>query len=436
LTVVHRSDDATALLGMHGFVVGVQELIGGEWWLYVETSADRAGCPVCGSWASAHDRRRVAVRDLPIAGRPVVLCWNKRIWRCDDADCEKKTWTETSDQVRRRVALTERARAEMCRRVGEDGDTVAEVARAFGVGWHTAMTAVRDHGQPLVDDTHRLAATTAIGVDETVFLHGCRSRHTIYATGIVDLDRSRLLDVTQGRSGKVLGDWLDQRRSAWLAQITVGAIDPFRGYANAMRSRLEDATLVVDHFHAVRLANAAIDDVRRRVQQEQLGHRGRRGDPLYGIRRLLLVGAERLTERGWGRLEAGLAAGDPADEVAEALYVKELLRDVYKAGGQRSARRRLAVFYARCSTAEVPELARLAKTVREWENEILAYHRCGFASNGPTEAVNLGIEAVRRTGRGFRNFDKYRLRLLLALGVKWHTRHTARIRSRQPRFVA
>ncbi|GEM_PF-2925230 len=83
------------------------------------------------------------------------------------------------------------------------------------------------------------------------------------------------------------------------------------GYANALRSRLPDATSVVDHFHAVKLANSAIDDVRRRVQQEQKEHRGRSGDPLCGIRRLLLVGAERLSERGWDRIHAGFAAGRP-----------------------------------------------------------------------------------------------------------------------------
>jgi transposase len=202
----------------------------------------------------------------------------------------------------------------------------------------------------------------------------------------------------------------------------VAAIDPFRGYANALRSRLPDATLVVDHFHAVKLTNTAIDDVRRRMQQETTGHRGRSGDPLYGIRRLLLVGAERLSERGWARIHAGLAAGDPQDEVAAALVAKELLRDAYSAPGAGCARSRLAKFYTHCCEAEVAELTRLAKTVRSWETEILAYHRCGLASNGPTEAVNLGIETVRRTGRGFRNFDNYRLRLLLALGVKWHTR--------------
>ncbi|MBO0715042.1 MAG: transposase, partial [Acidimicrobiales bacterium] len=49
-----------------------------------------------------------------------------------------------------------------------------------------------------------------------------------------------------------------------MAQIRLAAIDPFRGYANALRAHVEEAaTLVVDHFHAVRLANAAIDEVRR-----------------------------------------------------------------------------------------------------------------------------------------------------------------------------
>lgn len=433
---MHRSDDATALLGMPGFNVGVQELIGDEWWLYVEPETDRAACAACGTWAVGHGRRRVAIRDLPISGRPVVLCWAKRIWRCADDDCEARTWSETSEHIRPRAVLSERARAEMCRRVGEDGDSVAEVARAFGVGWHTAMAAVKDHGTDKVDDPARTASATAVGADETVFGHANRHRHTTYATGIVDLDRAQLLDVMLGRSGRVLGDWLDAQPAAWREQITVAAIDPFRGYANALASRLPDAILVVDHFHAVKLANSAIDDIRRRVQQEQTGHRGRTGDPLYGIRRLLLVGAERLTERGWDRIHAGLAAGDPADEVAAAVVAKELLRDLYSAPGIRSARGRLAKFYAHCASAEVAELTRLAKTVRAWETEILAYHRTGLASNGPTEAVNLGIETVRRTGRGFRNFDNYRLRLILALGVKWHTPPAARIRSRQPRFVA
>jgi transposase len=53
--------------------------------------------------------------------------------------------------------------------------------------------------------------------------------------------------------------------------------------------------VVVDHFHAIRLANTVVDQVRRRTQQATLGHRGRRYDPLYRIRKLLLTAAEQLS---------------------------------------------------------------------------------------------------------------------------------------------
>ncbi|WP_435129376.1 transposase [Actinacidiphila sp. bgisy144] len=58
--------------------------------------------------------------------------------------------------------------------------------------------------------------------------------------------------------------------------------DPFRGYKNATDDKLEDATAVLDAFHVVMLGSAAVDEVRRRVQQQIRGHRGRKGDLLYG----------------------------------------------------------------------------------------------------------------------------------------------------------
>lgn len=83
---------------------------------------------------------------------------------------------------------------------------------------------------------------------------------------------------------------------------------------------------------------------------------------------------------------------------------------------------------------EVPELTRLAKTVAAWQDEILAYHHTGL-SNGPTEAMNLLVKKIKRVGHGFRNFDNYRLRLLLHCGVTWQDQPTARLRAR-PRSVA
>jgi transposase len=433
--VMHRSEGATALLGLPGFVVGAQVEVDGERWLHVETTAEVVGCSGCGTRAVGHGRRRVKVRDLPVAGRPVVLVWAKRIWRCPEPACPVNTWTERHPAIGARRQLTERARAEICRRVGQDEDSVAAAASSFGVGWHSAMAAVRDHGQPRVEDPARLEGVAALGLDETKFLAATPSHRTRYVTGIVDVDRARLLDVVPGRSAQAVDRWLAARPPSWLAGVDVVALDPFRGYANGLARWVGHATVVVDHFHAVRLANRAIDDVRRRTQQTTLGHRGRKADPLYQIRRLLLVGHERLDRRAWQRLGRGLAAGDLHGQVLEAWGAKERLRAVYAAPHLAAARRRLTLFYQHCADSDIPELHRLARTISAWQDEILAYHTTGL-SNGPTEAVNLLIEKVRRIGHGFRNLNNYRLRLLLRCGVTWHTPPVARIRGRKPRAIA
>jgi transposase len=194
--------------------------------------------------------------------------------------------------------------------------------------------------------------------------------------------------------------------------------------------------VVVDHFHAIRLANTVVDQVRRRTQQATLGHRGRKRDPLYRIRKLLLTAQEQLTQRGRVRLRAGLAAGDLFGEVAAAWQGKELLRAVYRAVGMPAARAALERFYHWCDGVQILELTRLARTVRAWEAEILAFHATGGCSNGPTEAVNLLIKKVKRVGHGFRNFANYRLRLLLHCGVSWPTHPTARLRGRSPHLAA
>ena len=230
--------------------------------------------------------------------------------------------------------------------------------------------------------------------------------------------------------------WLSSRPRDWLAQVATVALDPWRGYASALVVPLGHATVVVDHFHAIRLANTVVDQVRRRTQQATLGHRGRKRDPLYRIRKLLLTAAEQLTQRGRVRLRAGLAAGDSGGEVVAAWQGKELLCAVYRAVGPAAARAALERFYRWADSIEIPELSRLAGTVRAWEVEILAFHATGGCSNGPTEAVNLLIKKVKRVGHGFRNLGNYRRRLLLHCGVRWQTHPTARLRGRSPRFVA
>jgi transposase len=228
--------------------------------------------------------------------------------------------------------------------------------------------------------------------------------------------------------------------------VKIAALDPAAPYRSALTDPevgLHNATLVLDHFHVSKLANAAIDDVRRRVQQETTGHRGRKHDPLFQIRKLLLMAADRLDERGAARLDAALAAGDPYEEVGCTHAAKELLRAVYAAPDVFAARIALERFFDWAATVDIPEVTRLATTIDRWRGEVLAYFRTGRASSGPVEAVNGEIEAVDRAARGFRNFHHYRMRMLLKTAVDWHTPTTPRLRGRSgqsdpatPAFIA
>jgi transposase len=431
----HSSASTSRLLGLDGFEVLAAQVAAGEWQLEVQTTATVVGCQGCGMRAELHGRRTVRVRDLPIGGRPVVLAWRKRLWRCQEPACKVRTWTEQVAAIGPRAVLTERARAEACRRVGKDAHAVAAVARDLGVGWATIMRAVADHGRPLVEDPRRLDGVATLGLDETSFLKATRVAPARWVTGLVDLEGGRLLDVVADRTRATVDTWLHTRPRDWLAGVATVALDPWRGYASALVVPLGHARVVVDHFHAIRLANTVVDQVRRRVQQATLGHRGRKPDPLYRIRKLLLTAHEQLTQRGRVRLRAGLAAGDPGGEVAAAWQGKELLRAIYRAVGPAAARAALDRFYHWCDGVQVAELSRLARTVRAWQAEILAFHSTNGCSNGPTEAVNLLMKKVKRVGHGFRNFTNYRLRLLLHRGVSWQTHRTARLRGRSPRLV-
>ena len=64
----------------------------------------------------------------------------------------------------------------------------------------------------------------------------------------------------------------------------------------------------------------------------------------------------------------------------------------------------------------IPEIARLGRTLKTWRAEFLAYFDTKGASSGGTEAINGLIELARRIARGFRNYDNYRLRMLLIGG--------------------
>jgi transposase len=301
---------------------------------------------------------------------------------------------------------------------------MARVAEGLAVSWNTANDAVLAEGQRLlIADPARLDGVKVVGVDEHVWRHTRKGDK--YVTVIIDLTPvrdqtgpSRLLAMLDGRSKKAFKDWLADRDQAWRDGIEVVAMDGFAGFKTATTEELPDAVSVMDPFHVVRLAGDALNECRRRVQQELHGHRGRKGDPLYSARRTLHTGAGLLTERQQERLDK-LFTGDEHVQVELTWGIYQRLiaayRDPVRTTGAAEARSVIDAL-----TAGVPapliELRKLGRTLGKRAEDVLAYFERPRTSNGPTEAVNGRLEHLRGLALRFSNLTHYIARALLEAG--------------------
>ena len=426
------------LVGLDGLSVTAVEEVTGRRGPFlrvrVESPARVEGCRVCGVVMRSHGRRDVRVIDTPCFGRPVELTWRKRTWRCAEPGCPGGVVTEQDETVAGpRALLSTRACWWAIWAIRREHASVLGVARQLGTTWRTVWRAIEPLLKQMAADESRFEGVDALGVDEHVWHHvstkpiqdGGRGPKEL--TGMVDLSRdstgrtrARLLDLVPGRSGAAYADWLKERNEAFRSGIKVATLDPFQGYKNALDDELEDAIAVLDAFHVIKLGTAAMDEVRRRVQQETLGHRGRKADPLYGIQNVLRCGAERLTDKQKTRLDKAFAADERHLEVEVAWQCAQKLRAAYKADNLSEGKKIAEQVLSSFPTCPIPEIKRLGKTLKRWREAFLSYFDTRRSSNGGTEAINGLIELHRRVARGFRNRDNYRLRMLLVGGGLSH----------------
>lgn len=399
-------------------ILEVAEPLVGRLVVTVESRITTPACSSCGERAWVKDRPVVELVDLTCFGRPVTLRWRKHRFVCPRSWCRVGSWTHEDSRIAApRLSVTDRAGRWATLQVGRAGRAVSDVAGELGASWHAINDAVIAYGQALLDaDTDRVGAVEALGVDEVLFGRFGRWRSQGWSTQIVDVAHGQLLDVIPGRSAAGLCEWLAERDQTWLDGIAWATLDLSGPWRLAFDTMLPHAVQVADPFHVTKLANQRLDEVRRRVQNETMGHRGRKDDPLYRSRRLLTRADERLDDRGREKLVGLLEAGDPHGEVRMAWHAKEVTRSVYDIDDPD-----LAVEFVDRLGADLqdescpPEVRQLGRTIARWSTQIAAWHRARV-SNGPTEAINNLVKRIKRVAFGFRRFAHYRIRALLYAG--------------------
>jgi len=194
-----------------------------------------------------------------------------------------------------------------------------------------------------------------------------------------------------GRSKKVFKTWLASQPDTWRERIEIVAMDGFTGFKSAAAEELPGATTVMDPFHVVHLAGNALDECRRRIQQELHHRRGRATDPLYKARRVLHTRSCLLTARQQYQI-LDLFSGDEhvALEVTWSAY--QNIIDAYRSSNARGGKTLMHEEIARLTSTSVPssltELITLGRTLKRRATDILAYFDNPHTTGGPTEAIN------------------------------------------------
>lgn len=393
----------------------------GDWplWLLVviSTRALRPSCPSCAGTVWRHGVDEVELADLPCFGRRTRLVWVKQRWRCPNALCRVVTFVETDERIAAdRAAITDRAGRWATFQVGFHGRSVSEVADDLGCDWHTVMDAVIHYGTPLIEDPHRIGSVTAIGLDEVLFCRFGPFKQRAWSTQVVDVARGQLLDVVPGRDAASTCAWFAERPLEWCESIRWATLDLSGPYRAVFDTMLPHATQIADPFHVVKLANFVLDETRRRVQNETCGHRGRKTDPLYRIRKLMTIAHERLDDTNNAKLRGLLEAGDPGGEVRTAWHAKEVVREIYTIDNPDVAAEFVAQLGIDLQDESCPpEVQRLGRTIVRWRHQIAAWHQARH-TNAPTEAINNLIKRIKRVAFGITNWQNYRTRALLYAG--------------------
>lgn len=351
----------------------------------VESTRKTKVCGRCGrrSRAGTYDSKVRLWRHLDLAAWEVYLRARQSRFRCRHCEAivtEAVPWAEPGSAFSRAFEDLVGFFAQ------QTNQTV--VSRAMHIAWPTVGNivgrTVARHGKPLSE--RRLVR---IGIDEISY-----RRHHKYLSLVADHETGDIVWGGDGRSGATLDGFLDALGDEGRRSIELISMDMCGAYIAKMRERLPDATIVFDPFHVVKLANTAVDEVRRAQVRALKGKDEARA--VKKTRWVLLKAPENLDDPETEKLAVLARANQP---LFRAYLLKEALRSVYGNPADK-AEKRLRGWLAWAARSRLPAFVKLGRTVRQYRDGILAAIRHGL-SNGRLEGLNNKVRIISHRAYGF-----------------------------------
>ena len=345
-------------------------------------------CGQTGRQLEIHDRRLKRWRHLDLgANRCVIECELRRL-RCRDCGVhlEPVPWARPDAQHTRDF---EDVVAWLAQQMAKTA-----IAGMLRIGWDTVgrivERVVKDHL-----DERRLDGLVAIGCDEISYRRGQR-----YLTSVVDHQAGAIVWCAPGRNAETLQaffDHLGDRKSS----IRAVSIDMSGGYEKAIRENVPDAQICFDPFHVIRLAQRAVDQVRRDQWNAHERSHTPKGRWIKGTRWSLLKAPAKQTVPQLALLAEVQQANKP---MFRAFLLKEELRLLYQLQDPALAPAHLDAWLAWASRSQLDPFIKLARTIRRHREGILAAIRLGL-NNGRLEGLNSRIRLISHRSFGFHSPD-------------------------------
>jgi len=357
-----------------------------------------AMCQACGSESLVgFGRREQLIKDIPSHGKRVGIYIDTRRFQCRSCN---KTFYEALPEVDAHHLMTSRL-------VGWIGKqaikrTFASIAEEVGITEGSVRNIFRDYINEL-EQTIRFETPKWMGIDEI---------HLIKPRGVItNIQNNTVVELLPNRNKETIIKYLTGLQGK--EEIAYVAMDMWLPYRDAVLQVLPDAKIVIDKFHVVKMANEAVERIRKSFKAE-LTPKVRR--TLMHDRYTLLKRESDLTDKealllsGWGNNFPTLAL---------AYRLKEDFFKIYDAKTRNDA---LALFanWEISVTHEVRDaFSDLIRAWRNWQPYILNYfdHPVNQPiTNAYTESLNNLIRVMNRLGRGY-SFEALRAKILFSEGA-------------------
>ena len=341
-------------------------------------------CSGCGRKVHrVYDRRRRDWRHLDAAGMKMSIWYDLRRVNCRRCGVlsEMVPW---ADPGARFTHDFEEHIAYLAQRTDQ-----STVARTMRVAWRTVGAIVERVVRRHRDGSH-LDDLEHIGIDELSY-----RKHHEYVTTVVDHVAERVVWAAEGKSAATVGQFFDELGSARTARLQTVTLDMSAAYVQAVQSRAPHVQLVFDRFHVVRLAQDALDELRR-AEVRSLEEAGDRRT-LKHTRWALLKNPWNLTTVESERLAF-------LQKTNRRLYrgylLKTVLADILGRRQPGVARQKLKEWISWATRSRLEPFKRVAATIRKYLEGIVAIVSVGL-SNGRTEGLNGKIRTITRRAYGF-----------------------------------